>query len=316
MTFYETPRFPTEISRGSSGGPGFSTSIIKTDAGIEERIPRFNTAARKYNARWGVKDWDDLYEVYNFYIAMQGPAHGFRWKDFLDYTTATNGRDAPATDDVQIGVGDGTETEFQLVKKYEAGAISRTRNLVKPVSGTTVLQVDGTPLVSGWSVNTATGIVTLDAPPNVSIIVEAGCEFDVPVRFGEEIDELLSINLEHFNAGDISDIPLEEIRDGLTTVDDLPFRGAVDHTGNSNLSIALSEGVIHTFDPANVIDLTLPDESTIQPGGPIFVLVNLSAYLISVKYSDATAAFNLAAGAKLAVYLSTDGGSTQTWYAL
>ncbi len=37
MSFHDV-RFPTDISYGSSGGPGFSTAIIEVDSGAEERI--------------------------------------------------------------------------------------------------------------------------------------------------------------------------------------------------------------------------------------------------------------------------------------
>ena len=55
-----------------------------------------------------------------------------------------------------------------------------------------------------------TGVVIFNAGsiPTTGAVVTAGFEFDVPVRF--DTDEI-TINLKHFEAGEIPEIPLLEV---------------------------------------------------------------------------------------------------------
>jgi uncharacterized protein (TIGR02217 family) len=59
------------------------------------------------------------------------------------------------------------------------------------------------------SVDSATGLVTFDAPPASGAVISAGFEFDVPVRFDTD---RLDIALSRFRAGDIPSIPLIELK--------------------------------------------------------------------------------------------------------
>ena len=119
----------------------------------------------------------------------------------------------PQTDisdtDQLIGTGDNSEVDFQLIKKYTSGGFSYTRTINKPISGTTIISLDDVSQASGWSVDTTTGIVTFDVAPGSSVLVKAGFEFVVPVRFAT--DEI-TINLEAFNHGSFEDIILLEVR--------------------------------------------------------------------------------------------------------
>jgi uncharacterized protein (TIGR02217 family) len=94
------------------------------------------------------------------------------------------------------------------VKRYGAGLRDYVRTITKPVAGSVRIAVAGT-AVTGFRVDTLTGIVTLAQAPASGAAVTAGFEFDVPVRF--DTDEL-RINLTQFAAGDIPQIPMVEIR--------------------------------------------------------------------------------------------------------
>jgi uncharacterized protein (TIGR02217 family) len=62
-----------------------------------------------------------------------------------------------------------------------------------------------------FNVDTSSGIVTFIAghiPPN-GTLVTAGFEFDVPARFNTDF---LNINLSAFQAGEIPDIPIIEVK--------------------------------------------------------------------------------------------------------
>jgi len=82
---------------------------------------------------------------------------------------------------------------------------------VKPVSGSVQIAFDGTEQTTGWQLDDTTGIVTFDVPVPSGVQITAGYEFDVPVRFN---DDLLNVSLDTFQAGQIPSISLVEIRQG------------------------------------------------------------------------------------------------------
>lgn len=181
MSFIET-QFPTDISFGSSSGPMFQTDVIVVDGGHEKRNSRWPTGRHTYNAGYGVKTQAQLDALVVFFQSVKGAAHGFRWKDWLDYKSCKVSETISDTDQ-NIGTGDGVEVDFQLRKGYTTSSLTTYRNITKPVTGTVVVAVDGVSQASGWTVDTTTGIVTFSAAPANTLEVTAGYQFDVPVRF-------------------------------------------------------------------------------------------------------------------------------------
>ena len=163
---------------------------------------------RRYDVGYGVKSLDGLHAAIAFFEARMGRLHGFRFKDFSDFKSCAPGV-AVTPADQPIGTGDGTATQFALVKIYASGVASWTRAIQKPVAGTVRVALDAVEQTSGWSVDTATGIVTFAAAPDAGAAITAGFEFDVPVRFDTDH---LAVNLDHFRAGEIPAISLVEIR--------------------------------------------------------------------------------------------------------
>lgn len=204
---FDDVRFPTAISRGSSGGPERRTDIVVTGSGGEERNSRWANSRRRFNAGFGVKSLDDIHAVVAFFEERRGRLYGFRWKDHADFKSCAPSEQASPFDQA-IGTGDGTRRGFQLVKRYGGGLRGYLRPITHPVSGTVRVAVGGQE-VAGFTCDAASGVVTLDAAPAPDAAVTAGFHFDVPVRF--DTDEL-RINLTQFEAGDIPDIPIVEIR--------------------------------------------------------------------------------------------------------
>lgn len=207
MSFLETPRFPVDISYNSRGGPGYRTLVIVPRSGIEKRTRIWTYPRHEYDVAYGIRSLDDLESLIEFFHVAAGRAYGFRYKDWADYKSCRTDTSPTATDQV-IGTADGSETEFQLKKIYTKSSTDRTRLIRKPVSGTVLIAVDGVAQGSGWSVNTATGIVTFDSAPGDSTNpdVTAGFEFDVPVRF--DVDQL-SVVLEDYEAASVQ-VPVIE----------------------------------------------------------------------------------------------------------
>ena len=211
MTFHET-RFPTAISFGSSGGPERRTEIVVLGSGHEERNTRWAHSRRHYEAGYGVKHLDDLHEVISFFEERRGKLYGFRWKDQCDYTSSVPLQTVTSEDQL-IAIADGVGTDYQLQKIYGTNHAPYSREIKKPVTGTVLISVDSAPQIENtdYTVDYSTGVITFLAgsiPANGEII-RAGFEFDVPVRF--DTDEL-KINLSRFNAGEIPNIPVVEVR--------------------------------------------------------------------------------------------------------
>ena len=207
MAFHEV-RFPDNISRGARGGPERRTQIVEMASGDEERNGSWADSRRRYDASYGIRKADDLAAVTAFFEARRGRLYGFRWKDWADYKSGLPSANTAANDQ-PIGIGTGAATSFQLVKLYTSGAQFWTRTITKPVAGTVALALNGVTQITGWTVNTATGVVTFAAAPAPGTTITAGFEFDVPVRFDTDT---LDVTLDFERLGSITSIPLIEVR--------------------------------------------------------------------------------------------------------
>ncbi|WP_316014556.1 DUF2460 domain-containing protein [Roseobacter sp. HKCCA0434] len=207
MSFHEV-RFPLSIGFGSTGGPERRTEIVTLASGHEERNTPWAHSRRRYDAGLGMRSRDDLEEVIAFFEARAGQLHGFRWRDWSDWRTAPSSREIEAFD-TEIGVGDGVMTAFQLSKTYRSGPATYVRPIVKPVAGTLRLAVGGVQIYSGFALDHVTGIVSFDVAPQDGAVIEAGFEFDVPVRFDTD---RIETSLGAFEAGEIPSIPVVEVR--------------------------------------------------------------------------------------------------------
>jgi uncharacterized protein (TIGR02217 family) len=207
VPFHEV-RFPTAIAFGATGGPERKTDIVTLASGYEERNSRWANSRRSYNAGYGVRSLDDIHAVIAFFEERRGRLYGFRWKDRADFQSCAPGA-TPAATDQAIGTGDGATLTFQLAKTYGGASAPWTRAIAKPVTGTVLIAVGGTPVAEGWTVDTTNGQVTFSSAPADGAAITAGFQFDVPVRFDTD---KLAINLTNFAAGEVPAIPLVEIR--------------------------------------------------------------------------------------------------------
>lgn len=198
MTFHEV-QFPPDIAYGATGGPEYLTSVVSMASGYEQRNANWSAARLKWNVASGLKHQAQLNTLIAFFRARKGKVYGFRFKDWTDYK---------ATAQV-LGAGDGATKAFQLVKSYTSGAGNETRTITKPVLGTVVPYLGSVKQTSGWSINTATGVLTFSIAPAQGVAVTADFEFDVPVRFDTDS---MAVSIEQFDLHQWSDIPVIEIR--------------------------------------------------------------------------------------------------------
>lgn len=207
MAFHEV-RFPENISRGARGGPERRTQIVELASGDEERNASWANSRRRYDVAYGIRRADDLAAAVAFFEARNGRLHGFRYKDWADYKSALPSQAITPTDQ-QIGTGTGSLQTFQLAKRYTSGAQTWVRTIAKPVAGTVRVALGVAEQLSGWTVDTTTGVVTFTTAPAGGVIIRAGFEFDVPVRFDSDA---LDVTLDFERLGSITAIPLLEIR--------------------------------------------------------------------------------------------------------
>jgi uncharacterized protein (TIGR02217 family) len=201
---FDDVRFPIALGREASVEPAFSTAVVTTASGVEQRNSEWADARLRFDAGPGVRGEADLHALIAFFRARRGAATGFRFEDPFDHSS--NGMaGAPGPADQLIGVGDGAGTRFALVKTYGA----QRRRITRPVSGTVRVSVGGVELSGGWTLETG-GTVAFEAAPAAGAEIRAGYRFDVPVRFAED---RLNVGRATFAAGEVPSVPLIEIRE-------------------------------------------------------------------------------------------------------
>jgi len=208
MTGFHEIRLPVDISYGANGGPQFLTNVVEMASGYEQRNREWAEARNIYDVGLGLRSENDLAALLSFFRARAGRAFGFRYKDWLDFKSCLPAQTITALDQ-NIAIGDGITAAFQLTKTYDSGGISHVRKITKPVAGTVVIAFDGAAQAAGWQVDTASGMITFTAAPALGVVVTAGFEFDVPVRFSEDY---LPITLESYQAGHVPSISLVEVK--------------------------------------------------------------------------------------------------------
>jgi uncharacterized protein (TIGR02217 family) len=124
--------------------------VVATSAGHEPRNANPAAARARRDVASRLKSQQRLDPQNAFLRARTGKAYGFRSKDWTDLKAGGQA----------ISIGDDTETEFQLVKRYPSSGIIETRTITKPVVDTVRIYLDGVEQLSGWSVDPATGVVT------------------------------------------------------------------------------------------------------------------------------------------------------------
>jgi len=199
-------RFPLTLANGTRGGPQFATQIVTTASGFEQRNSAWADARASYDAGTGIRSEADIALLVAFFRARRGQAHAFRFVDPLD---RYSGAGSASPLDQALGKGDGVTTRFGLVKTYGTGVDVQTRRITRPVDGTVVVAVGGQPRLTGWAV-AAGGFIDFDRAPAAGLMVTAGFEFDVPVRFAQDhIDATLGA----WRAGEVPAVPLIEVRE-------------------------------------------------------------------------------------------------------
>ncbi|QOD37898.1 TIGR02217 family protein [Candidatus Wolbachia massiliensis] len=197
MSFTEI-RFPENISYGSTGGPEFSTDIVTTHNGCEQRNINWSCARARYNIAYGIRSNEQIQELITFFHARKGKAIGFRFKDWSDFTAINQ----------EIGIGNNEKIIFQLIKIYISEKDKHVRVIKKPVHDTVKIYLNGAE-TKKYSVNYSTGEITFTKPPVKDAIITASFEFDIPVRFDTDY---LNASIDNYGSCSWNNIPLVEVK--------------------------------------------------------------------------------------------------------
>lgn len=317
-------RFPTDISYGSKGGPGFNTSIMEVDSGQEQRVARRDQEKNIYDAAYGIKSFDQLSTLARFYRARKGCANGYPYKDWVDYTSNPTNPSyrgtGPGTRDQLIGTGNGTTTTFQLKKLYTSGLSTHTRKIRLPVSGTVRIWLDAVLKTEGvdYTIDYTTGIVTFMSAVGGGVGVYASFEFDVPVRFGQELDASLSMTIEEFDTGGIDSIPIVELVDPDPGYAGEPFNGGATERVIS-AAYTLSTATARTYNLSSSVatcPVLCPDPAALQPGGPLFFVRNGGGSNdLLLKDNTGATMLTITPGNGVEILLTVDGSGNKIWEA-
>src|SRR5438067_2142269 len=111
MLFLESPRFPEHLAAYYSGGPCFSTEIVRLPNGFEQRNAPWSSPLRRYDITSSLKSTAECADMLDFFNSVRGRWCAFRFKDRLEYTSATKGEAIQPTDQ-KVGMGNGQQAYF------------------------------------------------------------------------------------------------------------------------------------------------------------------------------------------------------------
>lgn len=199
-------RFFTDIRPEAYGGPSYRTNIKQLRGGAEHRNSLWADPLRSFTVSLSARDTDLIHQLLDFVANTSGAANAFRLKDWSDFKSCLP-QQTPTALDLPVGTGDGTTYWFRLYKPYGS---TYQRRILKPVSGTVLVSVDGATLgPSAVFTDHVNGVVVFKVAPAPGAVIKAGFQFDVPVRFSEDATDILMLM---HSTGTASNIGLQEVR--------------------------------------------------------------------------------------------------------
>lgn len=207
---YQDVLFPVRIAFGASITSERKVEVIALASGREQRNLRLARSKRTFDVGTGVRSLQDVRTIMDFYEARRGPTTSFRFRDPVDNNSRSDGAAIQAGDQT-IGLGNGINARFALIKRYGIGADAYLRSIKRPIEASITVAVNGVQsTMADFSFDDAAGeiVFTQSKIPPLNALVTAGFEFHVEVRFASES---LNVNLTAFNAGEVPTIPLIEV---------------------------------------------------------------------------------------------------------
>lgn len=258
----------------------------ESDSGHDTVVSRYSSPLHQYDVAYGLQTKAQVSALQTFFFARRGPAYGFRFQDFQDYTTAADHISAPTSVDQNIDVGNGSTVQFQLVKNYNYSGLGFVRTITKPVAGTVSVALNGvTQATNLYDVCLTSGRIWFATAPGNGVVITAGFQFDVPVRF---LEDVTTMRYETQSSWVIESIPLLEMGDDRVDLGSQPFVGGAQYlslAADTTLSVTGSE-LILAMPTGSGKKIYLPPKATLKEGGPQFRIANLSSTSFAVHDGD------------------------------
>lgn len=189
MSAFHDLRLPLLFSFGAQMSLERRTEISELNSGREIRNALWANARRQYDIGPAIQSLDHVSELVAFFEARMGRLFGFRFRDFTDFKSSPPSRDIASSDQL-LGIGDGINARFDLVKHYESGGETRTRRITCIDIASLRVEKAGQAQSAGqhYDVDGETGSILFRAGsvPLPGQSVRAGFHFDVPVRFAAD----------------------------------------------------------------------------------------------------------------------------------
>ena len=160
------------------------TEVVTALSGDVYASEKWAFTRRSFRAAWGPKTLDEVQSFLAFWENVT-TVHTFRVRDWGDYSSAAPEVAITNADQV-IGVGDGVETDFQLVKRYAYAGEAYDHPVHAPVANSVMIAIDGVNQGSGWSADNASGLISFSSAPASGAVITAGYEYDIKCRFEDD----------------------------------------------------------------------------------------------------------------------------------
>lgn len=183
-------RLPIGVRLGASEDEDFAVDVTSTASGAEYRRLLHDLPMRSWSVKFTSMRGDLLAQVKSLFWRAHGKYGGFRVKCLDDFTTHVDGVSAySATDHPLTRISSGV---YQLSKRYGTDGTALdvgypTRVIYKPVAGKLLVAKNSVTVLSGVTLDTTNGRVTISPAPLIGDAITAGCEFDVPARFNSAL---------------------------------------------------------------------------------------------------------------------------------
>lgn len=170
--------------------PVFGNVISRVASGAENVRQIWESPLHNYSLPVAARQHEIVEALRHMWMVTAGNARTWPFRDPMDFAscdlTAPNTVPQISMLDQDIGVGDGLNAVFQLVKTYTFGMETFTRTIHLPILDTLMIAANGI-LVNptDYSVTRPGGVITFDTPPAAAAVLTAGYLYDVEVRFAD-----------------------------------------------------------------------------------------------------------------------------------
>ncbi len=350
MTFLDTVLFPTELSYGSQGGPKFGNVMQTTPQGRIGIVQRVDDPPMAWSVQFK-REPSATAKILSLARVAHGSLNGFRFLDFLDFSTAPSHQDAVDQSDAAhrhlVGVGDGSTTRFPLSKTYSYAGQTKVRRIRKPLRlaeaqaasnldflKALATEADVHAVWLGGSQQTIGATVTIDyetgelvfgTAPSSSVEIRWAGYFAVPVRFGPNVDEQIRLIATDYGHREFDSIDIiEETKEVAPLVAERYPGGAsrfVSVSGETVRVLSFADGLFVEINPdaatASPLPVRLPAITAAILGGPLFHVVNIgSVDSLAMQTSVGGAVLTIGPGQRAEFWAGHDGSGGYVWSAV